>query len=91
MKIVEKKGSLILMHSKKEKMSWKKCYELCLAKVEELKNDKGIEHIRYIVDMLSKKVKAHDKRIALYSDMARLIERDGVENDDTLLLESNYE
>lgn len=85
MTLKENRGSIVLIHKKNEQMSWKKCYDICKAKAQELSEDKEIEHIKAVADMLNKRIKSHAKRISLYLRMAAAIERDGLENDTTIL------
>ncbi len=84
MTLKEKGTSIVVVHKKEERMTWKKCYEICKAKVQELSEDKEIEHIKAVADMLNKRIKSHEKRISLYLQMVAAIERDGLENDTTV-------
>lgn len=85
MTLKEIKGSIVVIHKKNEQMSWKKCYDICKAKAQELSEDKEIEHIKAVAEMFNKRIKSHNKRILLYRQRAAAIERDGLENDTTIL------
>lgn len=84
MQIKEKNGELIVTHKAKEQMSWKKCYMLCQAELVKLLNNKDIEHIRCVAEMLNRRIKSYDKRISLYKSMIISIEKAGLQRDTTL-------
>ncbi len=61
-----KETSKGVVHKAEEKLTYKKVYDICKAKVNVLKNDENIKHIRYVYEKFKRQIELYSKELELY-------------------------
>lgn len=72
-----KETSKGVVHKAEEKLTYKKVYDICKAKVNALKNDENIKHLRYVYEKFKRQIERYSKELELYKWMMRRLENDG--------------
>lgn len=66
MRLKETSKGVFIVHKAEEKLTYKKVYDICKAKVNVLKNDENIKHIRYVYEKFKRQIELYSKELELY-------------------------